>query len=72
MSKFTSTRLSVRQLLDFVPKDGCMLVFNGSYRSWLSRTQEKRLEGKMLYTAVADPAGEQKYQPRRDLYIYWR
>lgn len=72
MPIFTSSYLSVQRLFDLVPKDGCMLVFNGNHSSWLGRAQQKRKEGKNLRVAVVDPKGNQKYQNRRDLYVYWK
>ena len=65
-SKGVRGPLSVRELIGHIPKDGCILVFNGSNAHW---AQHANATG-VLRCRVLDTS--QKYQAKRDLRISWR
>ena len=60
MPRFTPTRLSVRRLLQLVPRGGCLLVFNGSYASWTTQASKT----KVLDCFAADPGGSDERSQR--------
>lgn len=63
--------LSVNKLLQHIPNDGCLLVFNADHNNW----RVKACETGVLRCHVASnghQGGNQSYQRFRDLYITWR
>jgi hypothetical protein len=62
-----SERSTVRRIVDEIPNDGCILVFNANHANWRARVHE--MYGKFLSVHVVD---DKELQPIRDLYITWR
>lgn len=62
-------RVSAQFLLDQIPADGCLLVFNAPHRNFRSK-----VHGLLEVHAVDEPrgAGEARGNGLRDLYIHWK
>ncbi len=64
--------LSVKKLLNHIPNDGCLLVFNADHVNWRVKVNETGV----LRCHVADNGHHNpdapKYARIRDLYIRWR
>ncbi len=59
------SHLSVRKIIQAIPNDGCLLIFNADHPNWRSRACET---GVLRCHAIDD----RPYQRIRDLYITWK
>lgn len=71
-SRFGPAHISVRQMIEWIPSDGCLLVFNADHPNWRVKVSETGV----LRCHVADNGHHNddapRYQRFRNLYITWK
>lgn len=63
--------MSVNKLIQHIPNDGCLLVFNADHANWRVKVSET---GVLRCHAASNGhhGGDQSYRRCRDLYITWK
>jgi hypothetical protein len=72
-SRFGPAHVSVRKMIEWIPNDGCLLVFNADHSNWRVAVSEK---GAGLLRCHCAELGYDNPavigQKKRDLYITWK
>ena len=72
MNPFNIPRASIRYLINQIPTDGCLLVFNGKSNSWRTEASES---GVLTVNKVSDNTVSFRngnHNDKCDLYVTWK